>query len=148
MKIVYCSNKAKYQFVFSHLLQCNNNFIPQLSERVSLEHFSNKIIEKAITFEAWENNALIGLVSAYFNDTENMVGYINNVSTIKEFMGNGIASKLLEMCIEYGKEQNFKEIKLEVSDRNFVAIELYKKLGFFKYYRGKNFFIMKCNLVK
>ncbi|MDU1323248.1 MAG: GNAT family N-acetyltransferase [Clostridium botulinum] len=146
MEITYNINKSTEKNICHHLFKCDNNFIAQLSQRVDVQHFSRKIFEKSVTFEAWENGILIGLVSAYFNDVENRFGYINNVSIIKKDMGKGIANELLDMSIKYAVEHNFKEIKLEVSKNNFVAMKLYKKKGFYISKNEKDLFIMKLEL--
>jgi len=116
--------------ILEHLTECNNTFIPILSERLNLSQYANKIFEKSITFEAWEKDNLIGLIAAYFNDYENRKGFITNVSLIKSYLGRGIASVLLKNCVKYAKQNNFNIILLEVNIYNEPAIRLYKKFGF------------------
>ena len=130
MRFNYTIKTANEEKILSHLRKCNANFIPPLNKRTILYDYSKKIFEKSITFEAWEKGTLTGLICAYFNDTEKGIGYITNVSTVKYFMGKGIASTLLNMCIKYGKQHNFKRIELEVSKNSFTAIKLYNKIGF------------------
>jgi len=113
-----------------HLEECNENFIPPLDQKVDLRDYSKKLAEKSITFEAWDGKKLIGLVAAYFNDLEQRVGFITNVSVVKDHHGKGIARALMDRCIEYAKKENFRSIKLEVSENNEGAIQLYKKLSF------------------
>ena len=55
-------------------------------------------------------------------------GFIFNVFTKKEYRQRGIQSALIEKAINYAKENNISEIKLETD--NSVAINLYKKYGF------------------
>ena len=107
MNLDYTIKTATEEQIFSHLHGCNDSFITPLNERVELHEYSKKIFDKSMTFEAWENKFLVGLVSAYFNDNENSFGYITNVSTTKKFTGKGIASILLKNCIEYAKQHNF-----------------------------------------
>lgn len=111
-------------------MSCNCNFYPILSERVDIKEYSKKIHSKAVTFEAWYDNLLVGLVAAYFNDKEFFFGFITNVSIFKEFMGKGIACKLLEMSVGYARKTKFKIIGLEVHKDNKAAIKLYKKFKF------------------
>lgn len=128
--IIYKTGVASYNEVFTHLLRCSDNFMPPLSNTVDLELYSKKIVENSVTFEAWINNELVGLIAAYFNDLKQETGYITNVSTIKEYHGKGIASQLLNSCINYGKQHQFKVISLEVFRQNISAIQLYKKYDF------------------
>ena len=143
MNIVYNIKTCNDNEIFFHLKECDNNFIPPLSTRVDLRDFSKKIYEKTITFEAWSETILVGLVSCYYNDPENRSGFINNVSIIKNYMGKGIAANLLNMSIDYAKQNNIVEVKLEVSNNNIAAILLYKKIGFVDLsYKGE-FIVMK-----
>jgi ribosomal-protein-alanine N-acetyltransferase len=64
------------------------------------------------------------------NDIENKVAFINHVSVLKEFRGNGLAKTLLEAFTNYAKDKNFKSIILEVSENNRIAIALYEKSHF------------------
>ncbi len=128
--IRYMIKTAGKNDIAAHLFGCKDNFIPPLDSTVDIPKYAEKIAENAITFEAWHNNELAGMIAAYFNDQKNQTGFITNVSTLNNFSGKGIASKLLENCISYAKEKNFKEIKLEVNGHNRHAIKLYEKYDF------------------
>jgi len=148
MGMKYTQGSASEQEIYSHLMKCNESFITNLAKRVNLEEYSKKIFEKAVTFEAWSGDTLVGLVAAYFNDTDGQVGYITNVSTIRTYMGKGIASELMNMCIQYAKQYNVKEIKLEVHKDNRPAINLYKEFGFMDYKNKDDFMLMKLGVGK
>ena len=72
----------------------------------------------------------MGMLNAYLNDMDNRTGFITNVSILGEYMGKGVASILLEMCIDHARKHNFSRIKLEVSRESSPAINLYSKVGF------------------
>ena len=129
--INYTVKKATEATILSHLILCDESFVPPLSDRVNLAEYAKKIFEKSISFEAWKNQQnLIGLIAAYFNETQPPSAFITNVSTDKNFMGLGIASQLLKNCIGYAKENNCFEIYLEVNSKNLPAINFYKKYHF------------------
>lgn len=130
--ILYKINTAAYQDVYRHLLDCNENFIPKLSLETGIAAYSSKIVQNCVTFEAWENGELAGLIAAYFNDSSKKAGFITSVSTVNRLTGKGIASTLLKQCIAYGEEKEFNEIGLEVSPENTVAVKLYEKYGFIR----------------
>ena len=132
ININYKTKTALTEEIYSHLKECNENFIPPLEEKVNIMNYSKKIFENAITFEAWNEKILVGLIAAYLNDTENKSGFITNVSTIKSYMGKDIANELMKMCINYSKNHNFKVVNLEVSSKNADALNLYLKYGFVK----------------
>lgn len=130
--IIYDEKTASLKTVLEHLTKCSNNFVPNLNETVDIGIYSKKIVENSVTFEAWINTELIGLIAAYFNDVKQGVGFITNVSVVKEYFGKGIAHQLLHNCIQYGIIHQFKIISLEVFYQNNKAIQLYKKYGFYK----------------
>lgn len=127
--IVYKMKTASENDIKNHLMECNDSFIPSLDSRVNIEAYSKKISDRAVTFEAWVNETLIGLIATYFNN-ERQFGHITSVSVSKKFMGAGIASQLLKRCIDYASQNKFKEIKLEVNKDNTPAINFYKKYNF------------------
>ncbi len=118
--------------LLEHLRECDTAFIPHLSTRVDLEAYSQKLNAQSVTFEAWQEKELIGLIAAYFNDPETKTGYITSVSVTSQWLGKGIAARLLERCIAYAKEKGFAAINLEVATSNRPAIGLYAKYGFAK----------------
>lgn len=79
-------------------------------------------------FEAWNEKDLVGLIAAYYNKGNTV--FITNVSVIKQQERTGIGSTLLNSCIQFGKEQHFTELILEVFSENTSAIYLYKKNNF------------------
>ena len=127
--IQYSENKASQNDIFEHLKWCNEQFIPKLSEKVTILDYSKKIFEKAICFEAFDNQVLVGLVAAY-NNTENNFLFITNVSVIKQNIGQGIAKQLIKNSIDFAQKNNINSIQLEVDKNNSKAIQLYEKMNF------------------
>ncbi len=116
--------------VYTHLNECSNDFIPPLSERVNIKEYARKIVDKSITFEAWKDTILVGLIAIYFDKNTDSSPFITNVSILKKFVNFGIASDLLINCIEYAKNKKYKQIILEVNQHNIPAINFYKKFNF------------------
>lgn len=130
MPIQYTVNTASSQQIANHLWVCSPNFTPALSEKVNIEGYAQKLAQHATNFEAWDGEVLIGLVDAYLNDLTNRTGFITNVSTVSGYSGQGIASKLLQQCIDRSIEQGFWSIGLEVNKQSLGAVRLYQKFGF------------------
>lgn len=146
VNIVFKIKTAGAHNVLIHLNKCKDNFIPVLDKTVDITEYSKKIVENSVTFEAWINKELIGLIAAYFSDKENHSGFITNVSVVSKYAGKGLASELLKNCIHYAIEKNFKEINLEVSHKNEQAIRLYKKHDFYQTSIKDDLIIMKKSL--
>ncbi len=131
--INYKTKTAGEGDIYSHLMECNDTFVSQLAKRINIKEYSTKLFEKTVTFEAWLDNRVIGLVSAYFNDANNAKAYITDVSVKEKYNQMGIASNLMNMCIEYAKRNNYKMVELEVHKDNVAAIKLYNRYGFVQY---------------
>lgn len=130
MALNYKINTASREQIYSHLKECDKNFIPPLSSRVDLLNYSSKLFEKSLSFEAWDENVLVGMINVYLNDADGQICFITNVSTLKEYMRKGIASTLLDMCLENSRKHNFSRVMLEVSQENGPGIKLYSMVGF------------------
>lgn len=140
--INYKTKTANEKEIYSHLMECDERFVLLLSKRVNIAEYSGKLFKDSITFEAWLNTRLIGLVAAYFN---NVTGYITDVSVIEDYTKLGIATKLMNMCVEYAKSKQFSEIKLEVNKDNAGALRLYDKFGFVHYDTKSDHLLMRLN---
>ena len=128
--IGYLVNTASEVVIAEHLLFCDGDFVPTLSERVEIPDYAQKIISKATRFEAWSNGTLVGLVAAYCNDQETRIAHITSVSVLKEWTGKGLAASLINHCVAYAKAAGMRQIGLEVAAANVPAIKLYEKSGF------------------
>lgn len=56
--------------------------------------------------------------------------HITNVAVSKAYRGKGYSNVLIQALVDYGKENRFKHMTLEVRVSNHVAISLYEKFGF------------------
>jgi ribosomal protein S18 acetylase RimI-like enzyme len=128
--LTFSQNTASQTTIFEHLVRCNESHNPRLDARVDLWEYSIRIYENATTFEAWLDNALVGLVAAYFNGQNSRSAYITDVSVIQNLMKSGIASALMSKCLEYAKSLNIDVVMLEVFKDNTKAIRFYEKFGF------------------
>jgi ribosomal protein S18 acetylase RimI-like enzyme len=141
MLIQYTQNVGDVNQYRNHFAHCEESFIVALASRVNIEEYCTKLVERAVNFEAWEANQLIGMVNAYFNAITE-TAYITNVSVIIGHQGKGIASILLDKCIKFAAEKQLKIVSLEVATTNTKAQALYKKYGFSVGGSKENYFIM------
>lgn len=123
-------NRAGAAEICAHLHACDASFIPALSTRVDVDSYAAKIAERAERFEAWADDRLVGLVAAYCNEPERRAAFVTSVSVIPAWHGRGLASRLLQSCIEHVRQAGFARIELEVDKQNTAAARLYRKHGF------------------
>ena len=129
-QIDFGSNTASVVQINAHLLCCDADFVPPLTDRVEIIDYARRIVSKATRFEAWSGNMLIGLVAAYCNDQETRIAYITSVSVLREWTKRGIAACLMKQCIDYAEKIGMRHISLDVAVDNTQAIKLYEKFGF------------------
>jgi len=144
--VEYFLNRASSGQVEKHLLTCDADFLPRLSDRVDILTYSEKIVSKAVTFEAWADDTLIGLVAMYCDNEESRVAYITNVSVFKIWSGKGIAAHLMALCLERARLLNMDRIALDVGSDNIFAIKLYEKNGFTIVNENAKFISMNLDL--
>jgi ribosomal protein S18 acetylase RimI-like enzyme len=128
--IEYGMSKASRAQLVRHLSHCDTDFVPPLSDRVEINDYAGKLSSKAMRFEAWSGDKLVGLVAAYCNDQERRIAFITSVSVLKEWKGRGIAENLVHQCIAHARVSGMRQISLEVASDNLPAIGLYEKSGF------------------
>ncbi len=58
------------------------------------------------------------------------MGHVISIAVLPEYRGIGIGTSLMADIMERMKKRGVKEIYLEVRISNYVAIHLYRKLGF------------------
>jgi ribosomal protein S18 acetylase RimI-like enzyme len=129
-KVEYLSDRASGAQIADHLSGCDADFVPPLSARVDIEHYATKLTSNATRFEAWSNGILVGLVAAYFNDSEKRIVYVTSVSVLRNWKGKGIGARLLGQCIDHAKASGMRQVSLEVASDNVPAIKLYERCGF------------------
>ena len=123
-------NQASEAQIAEHLRCCDADFIPPLAGRIELDSYARKLASKAERFEAWADDALVGLVAIYCNDAERRAAFITSVSVLRDWQGRRIASQLLEQAIAHANALGFEHLELEVDRDNTSAIKLYEKTNF------------------
>lgn len=97
-----------------------------------------------------ENNEILGYIT-YLDIYDRFE--ISNIYVLREFRGNGIASKMLQFVIDEGLNKKINNITLEVNSKNTNAIALYHKYGFKEvairsgYYSGTDGILMEKEMI-
>ena len=127
--ITYSRSLTTASQIAMHLAACDAHFQPPLSGRVIVGDYAEKLAARAVRFEAWSGDSLIGLVAVYGNEAPSPA-YITNVSVLPGWTGRGIATHLLRAAIAYSGVNHFPRLRLEVAAAHAAAIRLYERCGF------------------
>jgi ribosomal protein S18 acetylase RimI-like enzyme len=85
---------------------------------------------------AWDEDRVVGLVLNYVEPEENLEynrkrGKTEDIATLKEYRGRGIAQALIVQGLRQFKELGYTEATLDVDSENATgALRLYEKLGY------------------
>ena len=147
MKTTHKVGTASREQIYTHLKRCDADFTPSLSSRVKLDDYADKLFERAVSFEAWDGDVLVGMLNVYLNDPSRGVAYITNVSVLRPYVGMGIASSLLATCLEEARLRGFGTVRLEASPANDAALHLYLAAGFRVVQENGESLMMVCDIM-
>jgi len=123
--------------------ECFNKDAWPLIDLIAVLSLSNIIRLKAIDL-----NKMIGFIAGDIN-TRQKIGWITTIAVKPDFQRKGIASKLMETCIDYMDQPT---IRLSLRPSNLAALNLYTKLGYYKidtwkgyYYDGEDALVLEKN---
>jgi ribosomal protein S18 acetylase RimI-like enzyme len=74
-------------------------------------------------------NNITEYIPDFINDYNNF--YIGSLFVLPKYQNKKFGSKLLRIIIEYCKFMNYKQIYLNVNEKNFNALRFYKKHNFY-----------------
>jgi ribosomal protein S18 acetylase RimI-like enzyme len=129
LAVHFVRDRATSAEVQALLTACDHDYVPSLSSRVSLEEYASKIVTKAVRFEAWMGQRLVGLVAAYCNESTK-TAFITNVSVEPRFRGGGLGGRLMASCVSDCGGRGMQQITLFVNHTNPAAVALYQRHGF------------------
>jgi ribosomal protein S18 acetylase RimI-like enzyme len=113
------------------LNRVDSDFSPPLSVRVNLSDYVDKLLTNAEVFGIYDSSSrLVGAFAVYANDHDNYAAYVSFIATDPLVRGMGIGRKLMLCMVSHCRDSKMKSLKLEVSRKNQIAIELYRKFGF------------------
>lgn len=94
-----------------------------------------------LSFAAFENDEIAAFTLNGVGDYNGMpTAYDTGTGTLKQYRGQGLATKIFEHSIPYLRRHGIKQYLLEVLQHNSNAVSVYRKLGF-ETTREFNYFI-------
>lgn len=116
--------------IFKFLKDIDFELPTPLSNRVDLETYAKKVLEKGVVLGIKDDKKLIAASFFYANDNSSRIAYLTLLGTLRHYRGFGYAKKILTKTLEYCKRKSMLVIHLETDINNKSAISLYSSLGF------------------
>ncbi|MCD4677758.1 MAG: GNAT family N-acetyltransferase [Desulfobacula sp.] len=144
MKTIKSLEKISFNSLFIAFNEAFTDYEIQLNKDELRTMLDRRGYVSKLSFGAFEDEKIIAF-------TLNGIGLFNGVKTaydagtgtIKEFRGQGMASKIFKYSLPFLKEAGVSQYLLEVLQHNTKAVSVYKKLGFkitreFNYFKQNN----------
>lgn len=118
--------------------KCNNIWNMEKNKELKERFYEELQSGNRKTFIYTKDEEYIAEISIVFNKNDEDYSipgkrlYISRVIVKKDYRGNGYGKKLTNHIIEYAKKEKYEELSLGVNLDNFIALNLYVKLGFDK----------------
>lgn len=128
VEIKHFAPPSNVKDIETFLRNVDKEFIPELSARVDIAEYSQKLSHSAEIFNMYIDGDIVGNISVYMN--QGTQGYISSFAISSEYQRKGLGKKLWKEVESYAKDKNITEIFLEVSRKNKTAFLFYQCLGF------------------
>jgi len=122
-------NEYELKRIFGFLREINDDFVPPLDQKIKLDQYAAKLLQKATVYVALEGEKIVGLIAFYCNNIDTKEAYIPILGVHKNHRAEGIGGNLLKDAIKHIKSKGFKEVGLQTWE-NSSALNLYLKNGF------------------
>lgn len=122
-------DRSFYEDILYVLKSTDNDFVPAISKKQTLENVADKYVNLAHVYLAYVNNVPVGFVSFYPNEFPE-TSYLSLIGVKSEYRGQEIGKNLELKCIEYCKKINSKGLRLNMRKSNIKLLESRLKLGY------------------
>jgi len=130
-------------------VEAHNEAFPHMPVTVEdWRHFLFSVVgDCGTTVAAFEEDEVVGAVSAHWSDAENQLygreaGWTESVFVRAPWRGKCIADSMISMACVYLKEHGLREAQLDSGASNQRAIHVYERLGYVITDESKQFFIL------
>lgn len=130
-----------FEIIFRAFSQSFADYEIQISAEELKGMWKRRGFDPALSFAAFEGENIVAFT---FNGIGNYNGqrmaYDTGTGTLKEYRGQGLATKIFEYSIPYLREAGIDYYLLEVLQHNTKAVSVYRNIGF-EVTRELNYFI-------
>ena len=123
---------TRKEHIISFLNEFSSAFPVPLTEKVSIEQYVNKVLEKGYVIIAVENEGIAGINMFYANDREKKRACISLICVSDKYRRRKVATSLLQIAEDISLENGMNYLLLCVHKENLGAIRTYEKFGFIR----------------
>jgi ribosomal protein S18 acetylase RimI-like enzyme len=148
MHIIKSLSDISFDSMFIAFSEAFKDYEMQLNKEALQTMLFRRGFVPELSFGAFEGNKIIAFTFngiGFFNGIK--TAYDTGTGTVKEYRGQGLATKIFEHSIPFLKEAKIDQYLLEVLQHNTAAVSVYKNLGF-KVSREFNYFVTKADKIK
>lgn len=140
-RIEWVSGKEYAARIEKFLKEVDEILCPQLSKRVDMKEYAQKLAENADSIFIVDDGRDIASCSVYCNTEQ---AFISSIAVCEEFQHQHIGQEMMLEVKHHVQEKGCKNIKLDVYADNTTAIAYYGKNGFEVCGQREDWLIMKC----
>lgn len=140
--------KIDFEIIFEAFTKAFADYDFQLSADELKTMCKRRGFNPELSFAAFECENIVSFTLngiGHFNGIK--MAYDTGTGTLKEYRGQGLATKIFEYSIPFLKESNINHYLLEVLQHNTKAVSVYRKIGF-DVIREFNYFVWKNEEIK
>lgn len=124
-------SKVDFDTISRAFNQAFANYEVQINKAQLQSMLKRRGFNPDLSFAAFDNNEIVAFT---LNGTGNYNGmttaYDTGTGTLKEYRGQGLATRIFEYSIPWLRQANIKQYLLEVLQHNTKAVSVYTNLGF------------------
>ena len=136
-------SKIEFDTIFKAFSEAFADYDVQLNSEQLQTMLKRRGFNPDLSFAAFDGNEIISFtLNGVGNFNEILTVYDTGTGTLKDYAGQGLATKIFEYSIPHLRKANIKQYLLEVLQHNTKAVSVYKNLGF-KIIREFNYFTQK-----
>jgi len=140
--------KTDFKTIFTAFSKAFADYDIQLNAHELKTMWKRRGFNPDLSFAAFERGNIVAFtLNGIGNFNGIKMAYDTGTGTLKNYRGQGLATKIFEYSIPFLKESNINHYLLEVLQHNTKAVSVYRKMGF-KVTREFNYFVWENEEIK
>jgi len=148
METIKSLKEVGFNAIFEAFSEAFRDYEIQLNKEELYAMINRRGFVPELSFGAFKDDKIVAFTLNGIGSFKGVkTAYDTGTGTLKEFRGQGLASKIFSYSIPFLKEAGVSQYLLEVLQHNTKAISVYKNLGF-KVSREFNYFVQKNESIR